>query len=140
MKIKDTFFAPDTPILLFDGTCVLCNAFFQWVVKRDTSGKFHFATLQSDFGQQIIKENGYHTNVDSVILVKDGKASIYSEAVLKALMLLGGIYNWIGKLGLLFPRFLRDTVYQFIAKNRYKWFGQKACMIPDQRIRERFID
>jgi predicted DCC family thiol-disulfide oxidoreductase YuxK len=141
LKLKDHFLLPDaSPILLFDGTCVLCNVFFQWLVKKDISCKFYFATLQSDYGQQIIKENGYHTNVDSVILVKDGKAYIYSEAALNALVLLGGFYKMMGKLGLLFPRLVRDTVYQFIAKNRYKWFGQKACMIPDHRIRKRFID
>ncbi|MEO5583533.1 MAG: DUF393 domain-containing protein [Saprospiraceae bacterium] len=128
------------PILLFDGTCVLCNWFFQWVIKKDKINSFYFATLQSDFGKQLIDDHHLHTDVDSVILYDRGKVYIYSAAALKVLVLLGRYHAWLGHVGLIFPRMIRDGVYKFIAKYRYKWFGMKACIIPDKELSKRFKD
>ncbi|MEP7321152.1 MAG: DUF393 domain-containing protein [Saprospiraceae bacterium] len=126
------------PILLFDGTCVLCNWFFQWVIKKDKFNTFYFATLQSDFGRQLIEDHHLDTDVDSVILYDRGNVHIFSAAALKVLILLGGYYAWLGHIGLMFPRIIRDGVYKFIAKYRYKWFGVKACIIPDKKLSNRF--
>ena len=130
---------PDpNPLLLFDGTCVLCNWFFQWVIKKDKSNKFIFATIQSDFGQKLIHDQHLATDVDSVILYDQTKVYIFSEAALNVLIHLGGYYKWFGHIGLLFPRIIRDGVYQLISRYRYKWFGVKACMIPDKELSRRF--
>ena len=128
----------DQPVLLFDGTCVLCDAFFQWILKRDTKKVFSFATLQSTFGQKIIASYPLAADIDSVILWDGHQVYIFSDAALKVMVHLGGGARWLGKFGLLFPRFIRDSVYRFIAKNRYSWFGEKACLIPDQALKNRF--
>lgn len=130
---------PDpNPVLLFDGTCVLCNWFFQWVIKKDKFNTFSFATLQSDFGQQLIDDYHLDTDVDSVILYNQDQVYIFSAAALKVLVLLGGYHAWLGHIGLFFPRSIRDGVYKFIAKYRFKWFGMKACIIPDKELSKRF--
>lgn len=128
----------DHLVLLFDGTCVLCDAFFQWILKADTKKVFSFATLQSAFGQKIIASYPQTAEVDSVILWEDQKIYIYSDAALKVMVHLGGGARWLGKFGLLFPRFIRDGVYRFVAKHRHHWFGEKACLIPDQALKNRF--
>jgi predicted DCC family thiol-disulfide oxidoreductase YuxK len=126
------------PVLLFDGTCVLCNWFFQWVIKKDKLNTFTFATIQSNFGQQLIIDQHLPTEVDSVLLYDQSKVYIFSAAALKVLILLGGYHKWLGHIGLWCPRMIRDGVYKFISRYRYKWFGVKACMIPDKILSGRF--
>lgn len=129
------------PVLLFDGVCNLCNASVQWVLKRDTKGIFRFAALQSAVGQQLLKQNGALTEpFDSVVLVNNGRIYLCSDAVLELLWLLGGLWRGLYCFKIL-PRPLRDSLYNFVAKNRYRWFGrQEECWLPRPQWKDRFLN
>lgn len=127
------------PVLIFDGTCILCDSFFKWVVKQDDKKKFRFATLQSGYAQRLLQHQSFDPAADTVILYHQGVLSTYSSAALKTMILLGGFAKMIGYLGLVFPKFVRDSVYRFTAKNRYKWFGTKSCLIPGPEWGDQFI-
>ncbi len=104
----------------------------QWIIKRDQSKIFKYENLQSEAGQNIIKHIAPSMlSSDSVILVMDGQIFLYSDASLAVLKKLGGIYTLFGNVGFLLPLSFRNTIYRFIAKNRYKWFGKKTdCILP----------
>lgn len=120
------------PTLFYDGVCNLCHFSVQWIIKRDQRKIFRYENLQSEAGQNIIKKIAPSLlSSDSVILVMDGQIFLYSDASLTVLKKLGGIYALLGKIGFLFPLSFRNTLYRFIAKNRYKWFGKKTdCILP----------
>jgi len=129
-------------IILFDGVCNLCNNSVQFVIKRDKNDVFRYAALQSDVGQQLLKQRHIDTiAVDSIILIEPGVAYYTkSDAALEIAQHLGGlwklsaIFSWI-------PATLRNRIYDFVAKNRYKWFGkQESCMIPTPELRAKFLD
>ena len=130
----------DSPIILFDGVCNLCNASVQFIIERDPTAIFRFTALQSDFGQSILAKNSVNTEGgDSVILVENGQVYDRSTAALRiARRLSGGIkllYVFI-----IVPRPIRDFVYKIIAKNRYRWFGkQDACWMPTKELKARFL-
>jgi len=128
------------PILLFDGVCNLCDGFVQFIMKRDRSAKFRFAPLQSAAGQQLLEHFQLDSDeIDSVVLIDAGKSYIKSTAALRAGKCLGGIWGLSYAL-IIIPTFIRNGVYDFIARNRYKWFGEKdACMIPTPEVRSRFL-
>ncbi|MEP7266491.1 MAG: DCC1-like thiol-disulfide oxidoreductase family protein [Saprospiraceae bacterium] len=128
------------PIIYFDGTCVLCNWFFKWLVQHDKKKLFQFDTLQSIAGQELVDRLKMEVVEETVVLRHNKETYTYSTAVLKIFKMMGGWYKLMGILGLLFPKFLRDGVYLFISKNRYKWFGQQACYIPDKSTKERFVN
>ena len=129
-------------IILFDGVCNLCNGAVQFIIKRDKRSVFKFASLQSEIGKQLSKERGIDTELlDSIILIEPGIA-YYSKstAALEIMKSFGGIWN-LTRLFTVLPKGFRDIVYDFIAKNRYKWFGKKdACMIPTPELQSRFLD
>lgn len=131
----------ENPILLFDGVCNLCDGAVQFIIKRDKQAVFRFASLQSNIGQEILQKYNLSTNsLDTVVLIKDGKAYTRSSAALHTLKELGGFWS-IGFIFIIIPKGLRDVVYDWIARNRYKWFGkQDACMIPTPDLRNRFLD
>lgn len=127
-------------IILFDGVCNLCNASVQFILKRDSKAQFRFASLQSEFGKQKLLLYEIDANkCDSVIYIYKDKAFIKSTAALQIAKKLGG--GWPLLYGLIIiPRFIRDWVYGFIAKNRYRWFGKKdSCMIPSPELKSRFL-
>ncbi len=130
----------DRPILFFDGVCNLCNSTVQFIIRHDRQQQFLFAPLQSAAGAQALKAVPDATlQTGSVILLYKGTYYTRSAAVLKTCSLLGG---WLRLLlaGYLLPAFLRDTVYNFIARNRYRWFGHKdECMIPTPELKARFL-
>ena len=129
------------PIILFDGLCNLCDAAVQFVIRQDKKGVFKFASLQSNAGQEILKSNGLSaTQLNSFILLHDDVLFMKSSAALKAAQILG--WPWKFFYGfMVVPRFIRDAVYDFIARNRYRWFGKKdACMIPTKELRQRFLE
>jgi len=129
-------------IILFDGVCNLCNGAIQFIIKRDKKDIFRYATLQSETSQQLISERNIDTSkVDSIILIEPGVAYyVKSEAVLKIGMLLKG-YPTISKLLNLIPSKLQNIVYDFVARNRYKWYGKKEqCMVPTAEIKAKFLD
>ncbi len=127
------------PVLYFDGVCNLCNRTVQWIIKQDKKKIFRFAPLQSAGGVALVQLRG-ENNANSVLLVVDGRIYSKSSAALQVAKQLGGIYS-LFYVFIIIPVFLRDAVYNFIARNRYKWFGQQAsCMIPTPELRARFVD
>jgi len=127
-------------IILFDGVCNLCNTAVQFVIRRDQAGHFLFASLQSEEGKKILAENNLPPGeMQSFILLEDGKAYDRSTAALKVLRKLKGFWPLLYSF-MVVPKFIRDGVYQVIAKNRYQWFGKKnECMIPTAELRARFL-
>ena len=128
------------PLLLFDGVCNLCNSSVQFVIKYDTKKQFHFSSLQSDAAKEILLQFGEtNLNLDSVILISDEKIYSKSSAILRVLKLLGGFYS-IGIIFYIIPKFIRDKIYDFVAKNRYKWYGKReSCMLPNKELKNRFL-
>lgn len=128
-------------IILFDGVCNLCSSSVQFVLKRDKKKQFLFGSLQGSFGQEILARYNLPADTfNSFILLEDNQLYTKSTGALRMLKHLGGgwrlLYGFI-----IIPRFLRDAVYGFIAKNRYKWFGKKeACWLPRPEWKDRFLD
>lgn len=131
----------DKKVILFDGVCNLCNSSIIFVIKHDPKDLFRFAPLQSDLGKSLIKKHNIDTTqVDSIILVDQEKAYIKSSAALRIARHLSGGYSLLS-IFLIFPAFLRNVVYDYIARNRYKWYGKKdSCMIPTPELKAKFLD
>ncbi|AVI42185.1 thiol-disulfide oxidoreductase DCC family protein [Bacillus pumilus] len=127
-------------LILFDGVCNVCSGAVQFVIKRDPNERMMFASLQSETGQRILKENGLPLDeFNSFIYIENGTLYTKSTGILKAMRQLKGIYRW-SYVFLAIPRPIRDWFYEQIAKNRYKWFGQKtSCMMPTPDIQKRFL-
>ncbi len=130
----------DEPIILFDGVCNFCNGAVNFIIRQDKKGVFKFASLQSNKGQELAEKYGLpKTNFDSFILIENGKVYKRSTAGLKLYNKLPWYWKWTQVFWII-PKFLRDAVYDFVAKNRYKWFGKKeTCMIPTPEVRSRFL-
>lgn len=128
------------PILLFDGVCNLCDGFVQFAIKRDKASVFRFAPLQSETGRTLIRHFNLNEDVlNTVILIENGTIHIKSAVALRMARRIGGAWT-LAYPFIILPKFIRDNLYDFIAKNRYRWFGQKdACMIPTPEVRERFL-
>jgi len=132
----------DKKIVLFDGVCNLCNNTIQKIIKRDQKDLFRFAALQSEIGKKLVSERNIDTEkVDSIILIDPGVAYYTkSTAALEIGKNLKG-YRTISSILLWFPGVLRDIVYDFIARNRYNWYGKKdQCMIPTPELKAKFLD
>lgn len=131
----------ETPIILFDGVCNLCNSAVQFVIKKDSKAIFKFAALQSKTGQQLLKKYSLTGNdLHSFVLVSHDKAYTKSTAALNVARELKGmiklLYGFI-----IVPAFVRNAVYGLIARNRYSWFGKKdECMIPTPALKSRFLN
>lgn len=129
-------------LILFDGVCNLCNSSVLYVIKRDKKNLFLFAPLQSHIGKKIIETYNIDTEkTDSILLYTPEKGISYkSTAALKTASKLGFPTNLLSVF-LIVPAFIRNWVYDFIAKNRYKWYGKKdACMIPTPELKSKFLD
>ena len=128
-------------LVLFDGVCNLCDASVQYIIKHDKDNAFLFTALQSEVGQQIIKEFNIDTNkIDSIILYSNEYGISYkSTAALKIASKLGFPRNLLSVF-LIIPTIIRNWVYDYIAKNRYKWYGKKEeCMIPTPDLKSKFL-
>lgn len=128
------------PIILFDGVCNLCSGFVQFIIKRDRKKLFRFASLQSDFGQHILKRyNLSSTNFSSFILLENDSLYTQSTGALRVLKRLNGLWP-IFYAFIIVPAFIRNGIYNWIARNRYKWFGkQESCWLPTPDLKARFI-
>ncbi|TVZ23260.1 putative DCC family thiol-disulfide oxidoreductase YuxK [Dokdonia sp. Hel_I_63] len=128
-------------IILFDGVCNLCNGAITFIIKRDKNDVFRYAPLQSEVGKNLAAKHKIDLDkVDSIILVTDQSAVAKSTAALRIAKQLSGGWHLLAVF-LILPRFLRNAVYDFIASNRYKWFGKKdACMIPTPELKSKFLD
>ena len=128
-------------IILFDGVCNLCNSAVQYVIEHDKNDVFMFAALQSDIGKKLMKERGIDASqIDSIILIEQGVAYYTkSTAALKIARSFGGIWQLAGVFQWI-PEKIRDWVYDYIANNRYKWYGRKeACMVPTPELKTKFL-
>ncbi len=130
----------DHPVILFDGVCNLCNGSVIFIIKRDPRSQFYFAALQSDFGNKQLKNFGLPaTELNSVLLIKGGTLYQKSNAALEIAKHLNGLWPVIYIFKII-PPFLRDGIYTWVARNRYRWFGKKdACMIPTPELKSRFL-
>lgn len=131
----------DKPILLFDGVCNLCNGAVQTIINLDKTAHFRLASLQSETGQTLLKKFDLPTEeLGTVVLIDKEKAYVRSDVPLEVFHQLGGGWQLLYVFKIL-PRFFRDAVYNWIARNRYRWFGkQVACMIPTPEVKQRFLD
>ena len=130
----------DKKIIVFDGVCILCNSFVQFILKKDRTKQFYFATAQSDFVRDKVESLQMKVNpMDSVIYFKYGKILTESSAVLGILSDLGGIWTLISILRLI-PPFIRNAMYRFCARRRYHVFGMlETCMVPSSDWKNRFL-
>lgn len=129
-------------IILFDGVCNLCNNAVNFVIKHDKKDVFRFASLQSELGKKLVSERGLNPDdLDSIVLIEPGVAYYRkSTAALEISRDLSGGYSLL-KNFLFIPEGLRDSIYNFVANNRYKWYGKKeSCMIPTPKLKAKFLD
>lgn len=129
------------PIVLFDGLCTVCDGSVQAILKRDRSGVFRFASLQGRFGQEVLRRTGLPSSeLQTLILLENGRTHLRSTAVLRILHRLGGFWR-IFDVFRLIPTPLRDAAYRLFARNRHRLFGRmETCSIPTPEVRSRFID
>lgn len=128
-------------VIYFDGVCNLCHWAVRFIIKRDQKAVFSFASLQSDFAKKALKihENKVR-DYDSVVYETDGEIYLKSSAALKILYDLGGVWKCLTVFYIL-PKPCRDWVYDFVADNRYRWFGKMdRCLIPTEGIKSRFVE
>src|SRR5690625_2682540 len=126
-------------IILFDGVCNFCNWNVQFIIKRDPKKYFAFASLQSNFGQQVMSNYDIPVDEDSIILIEQNQFYSKSTAVLKICKHL--TFPWkILYIFVFIPKPIRDYVYQIVSQNRYRWFGKRGqCSLPTSKIRKRFF-
>lgn len=144
MTSEETFQPEGLPsgksLILFDGYCNLCNGAVQFVLERDKKGQFYFASLSWKVAEDLLEKHPKYKSVDSILLYQNGKLTDKSSAALKIAPNLGGLW-WMTGVFWIVPKFIRDGVYNWIAKNRYKWFGKKeSCMFPTEDIKSRFLE
>ena len=127
-------------IILFDGVCNLCNTSVKIVIRNDKKDCFRFAALQSDIGKDYItKFNIDSTETDSIILIDQEKVYVKSTAALYISKSLSGAYPLLFGF-IIIPKFIRNWVYDFVARNRYRWYGKKeSCMIPTPELMAKFL-
>lgn len=126
-------------IVMFDGECNFCDSSVRFIIKRDPQGYFKFAALQSEAGLELKEKYGISNHIDSFILIEDEIVYKFSDGALRVCKNLNGLWKYL-YIFILVPRPIRNSVYKFIAKNRYRWFGKKeSCMIPSPEVRSRFL-
>lgn len=131
----------NAPVLLFDGVCNLCNNTVQFCINNDTDGNIYYASLQSEVGQAFLEKHRFDTRTFStVILVEDNKFYTKSDAPLRLTRYFTNPFWRLTNVFWIVPKFIRNAVYDYIAKNRYKWFGKReACMLPTPDLKQRFL-
>lgn len=131
----------EAPVIFFDGFCNLCNGAVQFTIERDVKNIFRFAPLQSNYAQEKLVPFAIEPKQgESMVLLENGKVYERSTAALRVAKQLGGawplLYGFI-----IVPTFIRDGVYNFVGKNRYKWFGKKeSCWVPTPELKSKFLD
>lgn len=127
-------------ILLFDGYCNLCHSSVLFVLKHEKNNEIYFTSLQSPVGVEILSHYSINPKeIDSLVLIEKNKAYIKSSGALRVSKYLKGLYPVCLSL-LIIPVFVRNWVYDYVAKNRYKWYGKKeSCLVPDENLAKRFL-
>ncbi len=128
-------------IIIYDGECNYCDAIVQFLIRVDKNNDFKFAHISSQAGSLLLNKFGIDSNLhDSFIYVKDHEYYMYSDGAGQVLLQLGGAYALMGKILLAIPLNIRDAIYKWVARNRYKLFGRKqSCDIPSQSILDKFL-
>lgn len=131
----------DKPIVLFDGVCNLCNSAVQFIIRHDKKNTFMFTSLQSDTGKKLLAQYDLPLNeLNSFILIENNKAYTRSSGALRVIKKLKGLWPLLYGF-IIVPKFIRDGVYNWVGRNRYRWFGkQDACMIPTPQLKARFLN
>ena len=139
--------ADSNPIILYDGVCGLCNSLVQFLLKHDRQGRLRFASLQSDFAAKVLQRHGFDPkDLDTLHVIENyeqpGERVLQrSDAILRAGRELGSFWGFSAAAANVIPRALRDVVYRFVARNRYRVFGKyDTCMLPEPNQRSRFLD
>jgi predicted DCC family thiol-disulfide oxidoreductase YuxK len=134
-------FADDRPVIVFDGQCVLCSAFAQFILRKDHRARFRLLAAQSELGDALYRHFGLDAvHYETYVLLQDGKAYFRSEASLRILDGLGLPWSLLAASARLVPLGLRDAVYNVIARNRLRWFGTRAqCYLPEPSQADRFL-
>ena len=129
------------PIIFFDGVCNLCNGAVQFIIKRDPDANFTFSSLQSSKAHEVLNNYDVNSaNLESILLVEDGRIYKKSDAILRIGSRLGSPWSF-GVIFKVIPKSLRDMVYDWVARNRYAWFGKKdECMLPTAELSARFLE
>jgi len=132
---------PANPIILFDGVCNFCNGTVNFVIKRDKSARLKFSTLQSEIGQNLIKANNFQDpDLRSFVFIEKRELYTRSTAALKVCKYMDGLWPLMYGF-IIVPKFIRDGIYNWIANNRYRWFGKKeVCMVPTPELQSRFLN
>ena len=127
-------------VILFDGECILCNRFINFIIKRDKKNKFKLAYLQSKYFDNLPNKplSTQENTLDSILLVEEETIYTKSTAIIRIINKLGGSYHTIS-LFFIMPKFLRDLYYDFIGRRRYKWFGKKDICIANKEVQTRLI-
>lgn len=134
----------ESPVVLFDGVCNFCNGSVQFIVDHERDRELRFASLQSAAGAQLLVAHGRRPLAegeapDSILVVADGRLYEQSAAALRIARHLSRPWN-LARVFVLVPRPLRDLVYRFVARNRYRWFGRtEQCRVPTTALRMRFV-
>lgn len=127
-------------IVLFDGVCNLCNGAVNFIIDRDPQHRFRFASLQSETARQLLITHPELAGTDSIMLLTDDRVWVKSDAVLHISRYLSGPWSWLRVFRWL-PRSLRDAVYDWVARNRYRLFGRtEACRVPTPELRALFLE
>jgi predicted DCC family thiol-disulfide oxidoreductase YuxK len=142
----------DAPVVLFDGTCNLCDGVVHFVIDHERGSSLMFAALQSDAGKALLERAGSpdlarhllagatgEGDPDSIALVEDGRVYTYSAAALRLTRHMRWPWSWLSVF-LVVPPFIRDAVYRWVARHRYRWFGKtESCRVPTPELRARFL-
>ncbi len=128
-------------VILFDGVCNLCSGSVNWIIDHDKKNLFKFSALQSNYGKGIVAKYNMEGNyMDTAILLDEDDIFLGSDAVLRILKHLGGIYS-LAYLFIIVPAFIRNFVYQVVSENRYRWFGKMdTCRIPTPQLKANFLE
>lgn len=131
----------DNPILFFDGVCNLCNNTVDYVIRHDRSGGIHFASLQSDYAHDILSTHDINLDrLDTIYLLHDSRLYAKSQAALQLLQIMGGWRSVLGRIGRIIPTIVADKVYDWVARNRYRWYGRReTCRLPEEGEIGRFL-
>lgn len=128
------------PVVVFDGVCNLCNGSVRWIIARDPSAKFKFAALQSAAALELLAAHGVLEPPESSVLIDSAGVHMRSDGVIRLAKHLG--FPWsLAIVARIIPRIIRDAIYVWIARNRYRWFGRRdRCMVPTPALKARFLD
>jgi predicted DCC family thiol-disulfide oxidoreductase YuxK len=131
---------PNGPIILFDAACVLCSTNAQFVLTHDKGGRFRLASMQGQVGARLYREHGMDpSNPSSMLVLEAGRVRQYSDAVLSIYEGLGFPWRLLGALRII-PPFIRDPVYRWVARNRYRLFGQReTCWVAPPDYKDRLL-